>query len=216
MAKLTLIFKEKPVQVYHFDSESVAHIGRDESNTIRIDSLAVAPVHAVILFREEGHTIKKLNEGFPLLINNQDTSDRLLENGDRITIGKHTLHYTDNEIILQKKYNYVEESAGIQSLNEEIEQSLKLTEANLQVLNGKHIGRVIPLKCAMTRLGKTGSSVAVISKRKDGYFLAPLEGITSIKLNNNGVGDTSIQLKSGDTLDLDDTTMQFYIDKGHT
>ncbi len=81
-------------------------------------------------------------------------------------------------------------------------------QASLQVLNGKHIGRMIPLKRALTRLGNH-ESVAVIARRKDGYFLSCLSGGENIKLNGNPLGDRTVQLKPGDRLEIDRNLLLF-------
>ncbi|MEO1888807.1 MAG: hypothetical protein ABGX33_02685 [Cycloclasticus sp.] len=44
MAKLTLFFNNRPIEVFHLEQE-ISTIGRDDANTFVIDSLAVAPSH---------------------------------------------------------------------------------------------------------------------------------------------------------------------------
>lgn len=83
------------------------------------------------------------------------------------------------------------------------------TEASLQILRGKHIGRVIPLKRALTRLGHHGS-VAIIARREDGYFLASLTSGESVKVNGIPVGDQTVRLKRSDTLEIDQNLLLFY------
>ena len=81
-------------------------------------------------------------------------------------------------------------------------------EASLQILSGKHIGRVIPLKRALIRLGNH-ESVAVIARRKDGYFLSSLSGGEKIKLNGHPLEDRTVQLKPGDKLEIDRNLLLF-------
>ena len=75
MAKFTVYFKDKAIQSKIFDS-GVIHIGRDETNDIVIDNLAVATVHAVVIIKEDSCIIKQLNDDFPLFINNEKMAIR--------------------------------------------------------------------------------------------------------------------------------------------
>jgi len=68
MAKLTVFFKDKAIHSGLFE-HGIVHIGRDETNDLTIDSLAVAPAHAVIIIRADDCTIKQLNDEFPLIVN---------------------------------------------------------------------------------------------------------------------------------------------------
>jgi FHA domain len=211
MAKLTLTFKDKVIRAYRLETDVPAHIGQAESNEIRIDSLAVAPTHAVVVCNKKGETIiKQLNDEFPLTVNDLPGREHQLNEGDRISIGKHVLQYSDAATPKELSQN-----SQLQPnwLNQEIKLSVKVPEANLQILNGKHIGRLIPLKRALTRLGKTGSGIVVIAKRKGGYFLSPLEGEQAIKVNSQSLGQETIRLSHGDTLEIDETAMQFFVEQ---
>lgn len=83
-------------------------------------------------------------------------------------------------------------------------------EASLQILSGKHIGRVIPLKCALTRLGNH-DSVAIIARRKNGYFLSSLTGGEKIKINGDPLGNRIIRLNCGDRLEIDHNQLLFHV-----
>lgn len=207
MAKLTLFFKGTPIHVYHVDSGSV-HIGRDESNTIRIDSLAVAPAHAAIVISDGTTVITQLNDGYPVIVNNQTIKKCNLTNGDMISIGKHVITYSDDTTVLERSNSGTFDGA-MTALEHEISES-QHHEANLQVISGRYIGRVIPLKRALTRLGKAGHGVAVIAKRKDGYFVSALEGGNLIKINTSLIEDNSIKLSDGDIVEINKTSMQFF------
>ena len=208
MAKLTLFFKGTPINVYHIDSGSV-HIGRDESNAIRIDSLAVAPAHAAIVINDGVSIITQLNDSFPVKVNDQSVKRHIITNGDRITIGKHLITYTDDATLLERNSASTLDSV-MNALEHEIGTVSNHREANLQVISGKYIGRVIPLRRALTRLGKAGYGVAVIAKRKDGYFVSALEGGNVIKINNTPIEENSIKLSDGDIVEINKTSMQFF------
>ena len=211
MATLTLRFKDKLIRAYRLETGVAINIGREESNEICIDSLAVAPTHAVVVHNSEGETvIKQLNDKFPLTVNDLPGNEHQLNEGDRISIGKHVLQYSDAATPQE-----LSQSSQIQASwpDQEIDLSVKAPEANLQVLNGKHIGRLIPLKRALTRLGKTGSGIVVIAKRKEGYFLSPLEGEQTIRVNSQSLSQQTVRLSHGDTLEIDQTAMQFFVEQ---
>ena len=213
MAKITLTFKGKPIRAYHFESGNTAFVGRNDSNGIIIDSLAVAPVHAEIVFDEKESTITSRSNEFPLEINNNKVQQQVLKHGDRISVGKHVLHFTEDSTLIENPIpaqvrNFEQD---LDSLNLEIEKNIQATEAQLQIMSGKNIGRVISLKGGLNRLGKPGVGVAVVVKRKDGYYTSALEGNPEIKINGSLVEDKTVQLQDGDLLEIEKTEMQFFM-----
>jgi len=212
MAKFTVFFNDKAINTQLFET-GVVHIGRDDTNDLAVDSLAVAPAHAVVVIREEGCLIKQLNENFPLVINAEKIKEAVLNDGDKINVGKHSILFTTGKAFIRNPDQNNQTHKDIDSLNQELQPTLHIPEANLQVMDGKHIGRMIPLKKAMTRLGHSGGSVAVIAKRKDGYFISALEGNDTLTVNHNNISDNTIKLNNNDLVIIDHTTMQFFVDK---
>lgn len=211
MAKLTVFFKDKATCSRLFEN-GIVHIGRDETNDLIIDSLAVAPAHAVIVIRDIDTTIKQLNKEYPLIINSEKIETAALHNGDIINIGKHKIIFTDSESVddlpLQME-NLIKQD--VLALNKEIEGELHIPTANLQIISGSNIGKILPLKNALTRLGKADSGIIAIVKRKDGYFVSALDRSDTITLNNNLLGNNSAQLHNNDILVVGDTSMQFFM-----
>ncbi len=213
MAKITLTFKGKPIRAYHFEAGSKVFVGRNDSNGIIIDSLAVAPVHAEIEFGNDESKIASRSTEFPLEVNNVKVQDQTLKNGDKISVGKHLLFFAEDSTLLETapapQVQHFQKD--LDSLNLEIKQNIQATEAQLQIMSGKNIGRVISLKGGLNRLGKSGSGVAVVVKRKDGYYTSALEGDPRIKINGSLINDKSVKLEDGDLLEIEKTEMQFFI-----
>ncbi len=210
MPKLFLNFRGKRLNVYRFDEEE-ATIGRDAKCSINIDSLAVAPFHASIQFGGEESVLQQLNDDAPVFVNGKKVEQQVLTDGDHIGIGKHILSYSQDEIIpkFAVEPEIIESSKVPAPTN--VNGSLSTSQcANIQILSGKNIGRVISLKQAMTRLGKPGSSTAIISRRKDGYFLSCLENGLSIKVNQEPIDDRVIKLSNRDKIEIDQSAMQFF------
>ncbi|MBS4050371.1 MAG: FHA domain-containing protein [Methylomonas sp.] len=214
MAKFTLYFKDKPIYSGIYDA-GVVHIGRDDSNDIVVDSLAVAPAHAVAVIKEGSCVVKQLNEKFPLLINNQATKEWSLQNNDVVNVGKHYIVYTLTESFLDAEPftpPSFSQDADVQALNRKLEQAGKPQEANLQIMDGPHIGRILPLKKALTRLGHEGAGVVVIARRKDGYYVSALQGHSGLAVNKQPLGDNTVLLQHNDVIEVDKTPMQFFLE----
>lgn len=209
MAKLTVFFKDKAIHSSLFE-KGIVHIGRDEINDLTIDSLAVAPTHAVIIIRDDACAIKQLDDEFPLIINGKTTNACKLNNNDVISMGKHDIIFNTTEPV---EFPAAFDSLldDVKSLNQEIDGQLHSPAANLQIMNGNNIGKILPLKNAMTRLGHNGNGVIVISKRKEGYFVSVLENIGTITVNHEPLNDKSLKLNTNDVLVVDNTSLQFFL-----
>ena len=214
MAKFTVYFKDKPIFSSIYDS-GVVHIGRDETNELVVDSLAVAPAHAVAVIKDGLCIIKQLNEKFPLVVNNHPSKEWNLQNNDVINVGKHYIVYNATEFFHEPaEYTHIPSSADVdvKVLNEKLENIAKQQEAKLQVMDGPHIGRILTLKKAMTRLGHEGAGVVVIARRKDGYYVSALQGHEGLVLNKQPLGDRTVLLQNNDVIEVDNTPMQFFLE----
>ncbi len=212
MAKITVYFKDKVVQSGLFDS-GVVHIGRDQTNDLVIDSLAVAPVHAALSIREDGNTIKQLTEDFPIIVNGVRVKESVLINNDTLTIGKHDIFFQCASInkptapkiqVNDREYN------DVLSLNQEISNTLNIPDANFQVMAGNNIGKLIPITNSIMRLGHSGSGVVVIEKRNQAYFISLLKNKGSITLNNQPLREERLKINHQDVLVIDNTPLQFF------
>ncbi|HIF54397.1 MAG: FHA domain-containing protein [Gammaproteobacteria bacterium] len=209
MAKLTAYFNDKPIQSQIFES-GIVHIGRDKTNDFIIDNIAIAPTHAVVIIKEDNCIIKQLNDEFPIQVNDLNNKETFLQNNDKISLGKHTIIYSTTETIIPA-HDHTMATHDIASLNEKPAKKVKMPEANLQVLDGQHIGRILPLKNPITRLGQTGSGIAIISRRKQGYFISSLEESATIIVNKKNLGDQILALVNNDIVVIDKISMQFFL-----
>lgn len=204
MARLTLTFKDRTLQVRSL-AEGETFIGRDPDNHIPIDSLAVAPRHAVIHFDAGGAYIRQLDRRFPLAVNGVKVAEKPLVHGDAILIGKHTLLYDDEPHRISDEVN----SSTIRPSSSQAAPQ-RWIEAGLQLLSGQQIGRIIPLRGGLTRLGNDHTAAAVVARRREGYVLSALTGGEAICVNETPVNDESVLLKDGDTVRVDKDSMQFF------
>ncbi len=86
-----------------------------------------------------------------------------------------------------------------------------LPSGSLQVISGEHIGRIVLLNRAMTRLGYPGNSCAmVVNRGNDGYFLTHLEGEVMPHIDGVPTGDGAIPLSEGAIVEIDGIKMKFH------
>lgn len=215
MGKLTLSFKGKPIQAYQFE-EGEIRIGREETSSIHIDSLAIAPNHALINFDKTPPLLKQLDEQFNLLVNGQKKPEHTLEHGDSITVGKHTLLYTEESqsafIVPEPPSKTTAPVASVASFTT-TQPEKEQPSAALQIMSGTNIGRLINLKKGLTRIGKKGSGMAVIAHRKNGYYLSHLDGSSPLLINGKSLENGSALLAEDDILDIDGIKMQFFYEE---
>lgn len=212
MSKLTLSFKGKVLKVFPVLKGNMK-LGSDPGCTIFIDSLALQPEHAQIDTVNNESVIRDLNtEEGTFIGQTKLESLHPLKDGDVIRIGKHTLAYSfsedinstgETDVVIEE---LVEEEAPIQM------QAQEKTQGWLQIMNGSNLGKTMSLNKAMTNLGKPGISTAVITKRSDGYFISQLEGHHPLLIGNKKLGDKSLQLTDGDTIQIGNIKMQFYLE----
>ncbi len=209
MAKFTVYFKDKALSSDIYDS-GVVHIGSDDTNEIVVDSLGVAPAHAVVVIKEnDGCIIKKLSSEHPLKINGEDVSESVLQNNDRIELGKHHIIFNSVESV-SVEFNHKADKIESE-LTKQLNENTQLPEASLQIISGPHIGRILALKKNMTRIGNPKAGIAVISRRKDGFYISSLENPQKLEVGNTPVGDKSVKLVNNDIITINDVSMQFFM-----
>jgi len=204
MAKLTLTFRGKSLEAITLRLGEIG-IGRDPSNILHIDSLAVAPQHAIIESTAEKNTIREVDSDFPVFVNDKKVTEHVLSHGDQITIGKHVIFYSKDEVFRSERQADSDAESEVWT-----DADTKFFDGSLQVLNGRQIGLVIPLKKSLVRLGKEGSGVVIIAKRKSGYYISPLADGTSLMVNDKPVKDQAALLNDGDIVKVNESLMQFF------
>jgi len=97
-----------------------------------------------------------------------------------------------------------------------VEKAADLTNSDktghIQVLNGDNSGQEILLNKTMTKLGKPGEQLAVITKRPNGYFITHIEGNHHPLVNGQSIGMQAHVLSDHDVIELSGVKMEFYLD----
>ncbi|MBT3011862.1 MAG: FHA domain-containing protein [Candidatus Thiodiazotropha sp. (ex Lucina aurantia)] len=211
MAKLTLSFKGRVIDVFHIERDKT-EIGRNDNCTIPIDSLAIAPVQAVITRNDDqSYLLQAQEEAFPVLVNHEKTEEITLNHGDVIQVGKHTLSFAEDVMDLSADLGPIPANDQLTDEDEPIESDDSKSKSGvLQIMNGDNFGRIIPLNRNMTRIGHAGGDCAMIARREDGYFITFLEGPNPPRINRKPMGNQAQLLTDGDIIDVGGTQMQFH------
>ena len=212
MSKLTLSFKGKVLKIYPVLKGSMT-LGSDPSCTICIDSLALQPQHAQIDTVDNNSVVRDLGtEDGTFVGTNKLESQHPLQDADVIRVGKHTLTYSYSEDIAVENDDALQDVALDEEPSPVQAEIQEKTQGWLQIMNGANLGKTMSLNKSMTNLGKPGLSTAVITKRQDGYFISQLEGKHPLLIKNKEIGEKSLQLTDGDTIQIGNIKMQFYLE----
>jgi len=196
VAKLTLSFKDRKLKVFALqDADCI--VGRAPDCTVQIDSLAVEPRHACIRRHGEDFMVEPVDTNSSIEVNDQTISEACtLTEGDRIQIGKHTLVF----------------SVATDATLQDTDVAKAPVTGWMQIQSGSHLGRIIRLEKAFTRIGKPDENLAVITRREDGYHLSHLQGEQATQLNNQAIGDDTRTLQNGDHISVGELQLQYFID----
>lgn len=211
MPTLTLAFKGNTLQVIPLH-DGLMSIGREPSCDIHIDSLAVSPQHARVLLRDGTCTLQS-HTGEETFVNNQPVSEHTLQDGDLIRVGKHTLRYTGTGEPLPKINNTVIANAPEPEPVPAPAAASHKHDGWLQVLSGTNLGKTIKLRSGMTDLGKVGLPPALVSLRRDGYYIANLGEDDNLRVGNESIGEKTWPLKDGDLIQIDKLKLQFHLEQ---
>ena len=240
--KLILKFKDTVISEFDLNQEETT-IGRKPENTIHIDNLAVSSKHARVLKIGKKVILEDLGSTNGTLVNGQETSKHILNNGDVITVGKHTLTFValedESPVVApaEEEEDDMDKTMIISSAAREemmteggapakpSNASSPMVLAKVQYISGPLMGKVVELKSSLTSIGKgdgckikvkgllVGKQAAVITRRPTGYHITYLEGMSKLKVNGEVVGSSPRVLKDGDIIELSDTKLEFFIKK---
>ncbi|MBC2710792.1 MAG: FHA domain-containing protein [Desulfosarcina sp.] len=111
MIKLQLMYKETVLKELLTDKTEIS-VGRNFSNDLCIDNLAASSRHARIFKGPDQYAIEDLNSTNGTFINGKETKTQLLNENDKIQIGKHTIvvTYQEGDSFEEKSPNRITQS----------------------------------------------------------------------------------------------------------
>jgi pSer/pThr/pTyr-binding forkhead associated (FHA) protein len=170
-------------------------IGRRPYNDVALDHLTVSGEHAVLHSGEGNTVIHDLRSRNGTLVNGEPVMQRVLLHGDEIDIGVYRL-----QLVLARL-----------TVEPEVLPPAVTQVALLRTLNGAAASGPIALERPITSVGNSGASVAVVARRRNGYFITHLEGLSYPLVNGEPIGLVAHPLVDGDLIELAGTIYQFQL-----
>ena len=234
MAKLELRFEGNFLAEYPLSMKTLT-MGRGQDCDVFIDNLAVSTHHARIVFEDDQYVLednKSLNGTFV----NEIRVDRVqLRDGDKIGIGKHSLVVRlhadartdgthrkvvaprlDGTVVLDTK----QRKELLKQPQEARAVADRISVAHLRVISGKTDQSEYVLTSQLTLIGKSEmanvklrgwfkpKNAAVISRRKDAYFVGIGSNSVPVKLNGAVIASQQT-LSDGDTIEVAGVRLSF-------
>lgn len=230
MPTFTLKFKDNTIAEYPFEKGKSMTIGRKEDNDLTIENLAVSGHHAKVDTVGDGILLTDLQSKNGSFVNDQMITTHWLKHGDIITIGKHTLVFSDeagaaspadasdmDKTMVMDTENY-RNMVAKSDANDATRVLDQAPAAMLSYLSGGEGD--VELTKKLIKIGKeassdivasgllVGSTAATISRRPNGYFLSYVGGIAKPKVNDAAVKE-SVKLKEFDIIEIGSIKLQF-------
>lgn len=213
-------------------------IGRKASNHIRVPSPTVSARHALVITIRNESYLEDLNSTNGTRVNGKIIKKCLLQNGDEITLAKHLLRYINDEEPATTTMPSTEPLDSISAAAPRLPESYDdativiqkdaplpapvpqattprpaedVSSAAIYLLSGPGMGNEISLERTLTTFGKPGIQVAVIIRRKDGYYFSHVDGDRAPTVNGVSISSQARKLNDHDIIELADTKMEFFV-----
>lgn len=202
-----LIASVEGVEIKHvYLQKDRTTLGRSPDNDIVLENMVVSGHHCVFELRGLAEVfIEDLRSTNGTYIDGKMVKRQRLRDGDVIAIGNFRVQFLE---ATERPSGF---SAETMSMKYEGESSPKTVHAIFQVLNGSSAGLEMPVVKAVTTFGKPGVCVVAVSHRRDGFYVAHLDGANAPTLNGDAIGNDPVLLSNHDVLELASTRMLFLL-----
>lgn len=233
MAVLSLKYKGKSLESFPIGMGDTFIIGREDGNDIVIDNLAVSFHHAKIESIGDEFLLIDLHSENGTFVNEQPIKAHWLIDGDAITIGKHTLNFSNPQnqglpdkiapsIIetMQMDTTRFREMLRKNNMPVPREANAKRTVVPVLVFLGKS-RKDFQLVDRPVSIGKdwtadivvrgmfVAQTAAVINRLEDGWYVSRVGGLVRVKLNGVPVR-AAMRLHRLDIISIGKLKMQFF------
>lgn len=175
-------------------------LGRLPDNDIVFENMVVSGHHCAFDLKGVADVfVEDLHSTNGTYVEGKMITRQLLHDGDVIAIGKFRIQY-------QAAAAPTSTFGATMSWLAEPQRS---AHASFQVVSGSSAGLEMPVVKAVTTYGKPGVAVVAVSHRRDGYYVAYLDGSSQPTLNGGPIGVDAVQLADNDVLELAGTRMLF-------
>ena len=182
-------------------------LGRGADNDIVFDNMVVSGHHCVFELKGLAEVfIEDLHSTNGTYINGQMVKRQRLHDGEVIAIGNFRIQYLAAS---ERPSGF----SGMETAAMKLDSQGTPAKAHaiFQVLNGSSAGLEMPVVKAVTTFGKPGVCVVAVSHRRDGYYVAHLDGDSAPTLNGDAFGPQAVLLSNHDVVELATTRMLFLL-----
>jgi pSer/pThr/pTyr-binding forkhead associated (FHA) protein len=201
-----LIASVEGVEIKHvYLSKDRTTLGRSPDNDIVFDNMVVSGKHCVFELKGLADVyIEDLHSTNGTYINGQMVKRQKLRDGEVIAIGNFRIQYLAST---DRPSGFSE----TMTMKFDVGSLPKSSHAVFQVLTGSSAGLEMPVVKAVTTFGKPGVSVVAVSHRRDGYYVAHLDGDSKPTLNGDVIAHDPVLLSNHDVLELAGNRMLFLL-----
>ncbi len=201
-----LIASVEGVEIRHLSlHKDRTTLGRLPDNDIVFDNMVVSGHHCVFELRGLADVfIEDLGSTNGTYVNGKMVKRQQLRDGEVISIGNFRVQFlasSERPGFTQTATMKLEVPGG----------AAVPRHAIFRVLTGSSAGLEMPVVKTVTTFGKPGVSVVAVSHRRDGYYVALVDGDALPTLNGEVIGLQAVQLSNDDVLELAGTRMRFQL-----
>jgi hypothetical protein len=199
-----LIASVEGVEIKHvYLQKNRTTLGRHADNDIVFDNMVVSGHHCVFELHGLADVfIEDLHSTNGTYINGKMVKRQRLHDGEVVAIGNFRIQY----LAASDRPSGFSPTAAMK-----LDVPGKSAHALFRVLTGSSAGLEVPVVKAVSTFGKPGVSVVAVSHRRDGYYVAHLDGDTLPTLNGDAIDAEAVLLSNNDVLELAGTRMLFQL-----
>lgn len=180
-------------------------IGRRPYNDIALDHVTVSGEHAILEKKGADYELLDTGSSNGSFVNGLRVTRKRLRPGDYVGIGIFQMQLVSDELALAS-------AAAVGANTESAAKASKPLEgsksAQIEYLNGPLKGIRQAINRSILKIGR-GAEVAVIGRRREGYYLTHLEGLKPSLLNGEALVVGSRNLSHGDLIQLGEIQLRF-------
>jgi hypothetical protein len=186
-------------------------LGRKPYNDIVLHNLVVSGEHCVFTLQGlTDVTIEDLGSTNGTYINGHMIKSReALNDQDIITIGNFRVQYLTASASEPTGAPQATSAMSLDALG--LPGTAGVLQARFKTLSGDSAGLELPLLKAVTTFGQPGVARVSVSHRRDGYYMARIDGETAPTLNGQAIGPEAVALAHNDVLELAGVAMAFLL-----
>lgn len=202
-----LIASVEGVQIKHvYLQQDRTTLGRHPDNDIVLDNMVVSSHHCVFDLKGLADVfIEDLHSTNGTYINGKMVTRQRLHDREVIAIGNFRIQY----LAQSERPSGFGATAAIKL--DALGGAAKPAQALFRVVAGSSAGLEVPVVKAVSTFGKPGVSMVAVSHRRDGYYVAHLDGPSAATLNGDPIGTHAVLLSNHDVVEIAGTRMLFQI-----